>query len=292
VLLWQAGQVRADFWTKPTSLDGVPYLACQMIAQPEDLSLIGPWRSALAIACAALLIVPSLALALRRPGAAEWYTLGAVLIPCALIGLCALGGIHLLIARYLAFAHLFALTALALASRRLTGARRLRVAAYVLVLFAGLALHLVAVSDYRALPGARGAAAWIASQRRADEPLVCPPHYFLAVVHHLGAEQRHGCFLFDEAGRVKHYMGSAALKDGEAVSSDWLARLSADRVWVVDMQDGAGCFADRTIAMPGGWVPVSQRSFTEAFHFQGTLVVTAYARTTLSPVGDTGGRAR
>jgi hypothetical protein len=271
-------QVQADFWTRPLTWWDVPFACYKMFVEPENAR---PDQSAALLA--ALLCSGGLLGLLWKARAGEWYILLASAVPVGLSVLVSTWDTKVFTLRYFLFAHLFMLAGLAALVWRIRGpwARGLGCA---LALASSLSAYVYFWQelDVAHKPGARGAVAYIASRRQAEEPvIVCSPLLYLPLLYH--AAEGAGYKLYSSGQGFVHYEGAAALSGDDLIDTEDLTTLSTRRAWVVNMTGWGG----RTVPVPGSWVPKSEVRLPEVWQVQGEIIVIEYEEPT--PVGGTTG---
>ncbi len=270
--LKQRAQVQAAFWAPPVGVWTLPEFCYQMFVDPQPLL---PGESshrrlaAVAVVCAAGLVALG-----RRARGAEWHVLLAAVGPFALGVAASKAGTQALTLRYFLFAHLFLLAGAGILVWRIRHAAVRHTVAAALV---GVSL-LVTLGFQRGLdldscPGARGAAEYIAAQRRPGEPVVAAsPLWYQPVAYHLGGRD---IALYDAGGPMPHYYGTAVLRPEEMLDGRALSEVRGSRLWAVD---GVGRYWGRQeVPVPGGWELVETRSFPEPLRV-GRVVVRVYER--------------
>jgi uncharacterized membrane protein len=267
--LAQRDQVKAHFWTPTVDRWVLQDASYQMLLDPE-----GPkpyYRHAeyaLALSGAVLLAL------LWKARSGEWYLFCAALGPVALGVAVSWMDTNSFNLRYLLFANLSFLAAIAVLVMRIS-APRIRTGAIVLLVTCLSIIHVVFWNklDVVNKPGARGAVAAIAAKRKAGEPVVVSsPLLYFSLLYHCGDET--GWRLYNERAELLHYQGTAVAKPGELISSQELAATRSDRVWVVEM--AGGYWGDFQVPVPADWVEMNREEFPEVYWLQGNLYVAEY----------------
>jgi len=123
-----------------------------------------------------------------------------------------------------------------------------------------------------ALPGMRGAVAYLDETRQPTEPVVvCNPMLFTSIV----AYTQHHDRIYATGSPLQYpfYQGTAVMRDDEYLSAEELNRTPSQKVWTFD----ADKWFNHTwsVRMPPGWKEVSRRRFTE---FNAEFIVRCYVR--------------
>lgn len=180
--------------------------------------------------------------------------------------------------RYLIFAQIFILVALAGAWERLRWPWVRRI--LIVLVIAGLVsadwfywqgLHILDK------PGAHAATQYVLAHQQPPEPvLVSSPFIYFAVLHYTVEEaptlpQPH---LYSETGELAHFAGGPILKSEDVMNSSLWQDPNLRSFWVVDTTG----FGGSSLPVPHGWQATDQRSFPEVHDYQGYVTVTHYQR--------------
>jgi mannosyltransferase len=260
----QKSQVELNYWTAPASWWNTVSSFYQMFVEPQDM----PFPVFPVIAIAALCGLGMLSL-LIRCRACDVYVFVAGVAPLALGLAVTLFGTHVFYYRYLMFAHLFMLAAVAILIHRLPASLRagFTIAALAASVWTDLRFRQLLDVDHR--PGARAAAAYLADHRNPDEPVVTVSAVFLPILYH--STNPAALYTFAEDGMVPHYLGAAVLDPEQILNAGELSRLHAGRAWVVNNVSGWG---STEIPVPPHWKLTSQHAIPDQF-FSG-IVVNSY----------------
>ena len=268
VLLRQRDQVRASFWIRPVTWQSVPMAAYQMFVDPME----GPEDNREGWICAALSVVVLVSLVWHST-AGDWLLLVSVLFPIGLAAGISDWDTAIFHPRYLIFAHVFLLAAVArLAGRVRPLLERTIVAVMLLATF--LLIDWDFFDRLNAEPsGIRAAAEHVRANSHPGEPvIVCSPYFYLPIAYYCGSDAN--CRLIDSVQPLRHFEGTAVLAPRDFISLAEVADSDAPRVWVVDCGARAA-----PCALPSTrWRRASQRSFYESYVIRDTLTVVEYER--------------
>jgi hypothetical protein len=176
---------------------------------------------------------------------------------------------------YFLFAHLSFLAAIAaLVFRVRAGPDRRAAAAAVLVAFLGVdAVYLHHHTTKAKIPGARAAAAWIDERRSPEEPVVvCSLMLTPCLEGHARIGQGWHTYLPPEGYR--HYEGTAVARPDEFLTEADLRRLSAGRVWVVDVERWEK--PAHAVPIPPDWAKEGEWRFPELYGDGCEIIVRAF----------------
>lgn len=262
--LQQRLQVQDDYWIAPVTAWKIAHAGYMMFVEPENASISPASSVACSVACAAILLALC-----WRPRHVDMYVVVAALVPLV----CSIGVsvfdtkiFHL---RYLLFAHLFLLAALALLLARLpSGAIRGLVYAQVLLNFIAADVAFWNKLDVAHKPGARAAIAYLTQHRRPDENvIVCSPLLYFSILHH--APNRTGLSVYSNGRGIVHYEGAAVMRPEDLMLDEQLKALAARRVWVLDMTG----WGTREVPVPAHWSLVDEHRYPEVLGVQGEIIV-------------------
>jgi hypothetical protein len=269
VFLRQRAQVQEVFWTSPLSAWDPAFLCYRMFIDPMAATCPRPESLAAALACLAGL----LALAWRGR-AGGWYVLCGTALPFALSVAVTCCGTKVFYLRYFLFTHALLLVGLAVLIGRAPG-RFLRtlLAAAVVANFLYADLNACRNAAAWRKPGARGAAAYLASRHRPGEPVVvCSTLSYFTSLYYT-ADFAH-CRMYSDGTPVVHYHGGSILIPDDSISGEELRAIPPGRVWVVNAAGGA--WGPQAVPVPAHWVLKSQELFPEVIMIQGTVTVLEY----------------
>jgi len=275
VFAWrQARQVHDNFWSSAFQWPNAETALYQAFFDPEDpmgtYAAEGRW---LAVFCVAV----SVAAAWRAtPG--TWALVSGAVGSAVLLIAVSLAVRNLFFPRYLVLAHLAWLVLLGTAVARLPPAQGFRpVVAAVLGAGSAAVLWVFLSSNTRfwSSPGMRAAAAWVESQRRADEPVVASTTLvYFPLLYHM--RDRGACRMYPDAFTLKtHYFGTAALLPGDVLAAEELRAMQGGTAWLVGV--GGGGWGRWEVPVPREWRFLQGRRFREALPVQGEVVVEQYA---------------
>lgn len=268
--LRQRSQVQAAYWTLPPARWDLPNACWQMFVDPVHKSCSHGEALSAALLCAAGLLM-----LLWRARAGEWYVFTAATVPLALSVLVSAVDTKVFHLRFLLFAHLFFLVALAVLVGRIPS-RLERWSASLLLLIGFLAIyaHLLRRLDIPNKPGARAAADFIAMQRHAREPVVVSsPALFFPLIYHL--QGRASCHLIvTDGGSVVHYLGRAILTPEDVIREEQLRNLTATRLWIVNNDHGDGGITP--VRLPDRWALKRTTRFPEVYEGRGQVMILEY----------------
>lgn len=267
VLLRQHEQVRASFWTEPCTWACVAKAANQMFIDPLEIAAADGkgW------ACAGMTAAVLVGLAFR-PLPADCFLCLSAVVPTAAAALISAYDIPIFEGRYLAFAQLFVLCALARLASDVP--RRLERAVIAAVLVAGF---LVVMFDFTSrLPqagssGLRQAAEHVLAHGQPnDVAIVCSPYFFLPMLHEL--DQARDCRLLSSRTPILHYEGAAALTAQDLISPREASAVQSNRVWVLE----GGTDAAAVLLPQRRWRRASVSTFFEEYGIGGPLRLIEY----------------
>jgi mannosyltransferase len=265
VLFQQTRQVQERWWAGSLGswdvlnrcyemfLDGLPNHTSAVIA---------------ALVCAGVLIA-----LVWRAGAGQWYVLCLAVVPYTLgVGASFALGANVLLLRYLVFAQLFLLVALAALVGRIYN-RWVRNAVAALLVFNCADIHVdswlkqVVPRD----PGPKAAIAFIEANRHPNEEVIVasPLMYFPATYYF---KDRAKCHLFSNGTPFLHFAGGAFAISDDLILADQIDKLGPGRVWVVH----GGWWAQGPIPIPARWLLEQREPPQGDSEFEGGLVVEVY----------------
>ncbi|HVC98459.1 MAG TPA: glycosyltransferase family 39 protein [Pirellulales bacterium] len=269
VLLGQAARVRQTFWSGTLDRWDLPHFCHQMLVS-EDAPLTHVGSLTAAVACIVVLVQ-----LLWRPREGDWLLFLMAGLPVVGGLLVSSAGTNILHPRYLLFAHVFLLIALARLIGRIPAlSERTAVAGVLLtnMLFVHMAFWQRLEISNR--PGVRAAARYIEQRREENAPIVvASPFFFSPVLYHL--TNRTECYLLDDGKGFPHYQGTAALKPADFFAAGRLPSLRSTQIWVVNNRS-SGVWGDHAVAVPSGWAKREHRTFLEAYDVQGQVEVIEY----------------
>jgi hypothetical protein len=296
--LAQRQQVQFDFWIPPLTYDEIRHTLWTLLVGPRNLDVANwpePWHNlgfavtlgvlGLAILCTkrAIGLFPWRTSARNQRGelkaaqsSAEgftWYMVCGATVPVLLAVAISKHGRSIWCDRYLLFAHFHWLAALAVVLWRVPWSWcRVAGVALVFLVFLHLEIATVTKMDVVHRSGERGAAAHLAGSRVEGEPVVVSsPFIFLSMLYYLHASP--DCRYFDGGKPFPHYVGTAALKPEDSITTAGLAAITTRRAWTVDAEGGAWALS---VPAPAHWVMKGQERFQGHLWFLGWLVVTEY----------------
>ncbi len=263
----QRAQVKDDFPIHPVTVWGVGELTYQMFLRPEYLP--APPRQELLWTLDVWLV--SLYLLARRAGWCDGLVLCLGLGPLAFCLLASVWEAPILSLRYFVPAHIFLLVGLAALVWRIRfRVERTIIAGALLCIFVAVDFDFWQTMDLENRPGARGAAAFLAQHRTADEPVIASmPFFYFSLLH--DARDESGYYLFTDGRQMPHHYGTAAMKATDLIDAEGLRSIRARRVWVVEL-DG-GFLGYRGVAIPAGWIAKHQWVFPDVFDLGNAVVV-------------------
>lgn len=269
VFLRQRGQLLADFWLKPESWGSQVLDACyRMFLYADTGGHVAPaWAWSALAACLA-----GLAFLAWRATAAERYVVAMAGAPVALAALAAASGGGVVYFRYLLFAHLFLLVALAMIVWRV---RVLAVRGVLagLLLFNGLVIYagFVQALDLGRRGGARAATEYVNGNRRAGESVVvCFPQFYLSVLYY--STDPGAVRLYNGGHDIASYEGASVIRAEEIVGPEQLGAIRQGTVWVLD----TGGWRRFPVSLPENWEEVTTRQFVEVRGEGGVILATQY----------------
>jgi len=268
VFLRQRAQVKAAFWSQPVTMWDIGELCYQMFLQPEYL----PRRPRQELLWALLVSVVGVYLLARKAGPRDWLLLCLGLGPLACSLLASAWDVPAFTLRYFLPAQAFLIVALAALVWRVryTG-ERVSAAILVAAFFVAVDFDLYQTMDLDNKPGSRGAAAFLAQERRPGEPVIASlPFFFFSLLHY--APDRSAYYVYAEAP-MAHYFGTAAMTAVDVIDADRLKAMRSPRVWVVDL--AGGFLGHHAVPVPAGWTEKRQRVFADVFNL-GKLIVAEY----------------
>lgn len=247
-----------------------------MFWEPEDAR--PSTAAALCVFCASEAVL--VALLIRRTFA-DLFLFTSVLGPCLLAILISLVDTSVFAVRYLAFAQVFWLIAIAAVAARLPIRwPSLTIGMLLVVETTGYAQFLY-VSRPGARPGARAVARELDARRTPGEPvIVCSALYYYPLLYHL--ESRDHVYIYNEPERLNaHLSGRSIIRIEDLISMDEITRLTSARLWVVDMANGWGPFY---VPIPDGWRELTTRQVSGTWLFEGDYVLTEYRNNHQPPI--------
>jgi mannosyltransferase len=226
-LVVQTGRVREDYWIAPLAWRTIPETFGQFLVPVEAPGPAPLWGWAVFVAVAGCVAI-----------VAPRARLGDALVLACMLGPMIASAfvstvVPVWVPRYFRFAHLFVLTALALAIWRLSRVSR----AARLSSFASLtAVFLTAnVSFWRALeldsgPGPRGAVARLLDERQGDEPIIVLDLYqYLPIRYYAG---RYADVRLVRPS-IDPFWGPHVIRSGDLIEAEAIGDLLDRGIWVV-----------------------------------------------------------
>lgn len=276
-LLRQNQQVQASFWV-PAPVQWSVADTFYRFFFPTVQEPPHAWPAA-ALTAASLLVVVIIwiVLALRRRHRFEHWLLiltGAVPVIAALVT--SYLGQSLYQDRFLVFANIFVLIAVAVFAAGLRPARAAFAISFILL----LTLVVSFVRYWQALdipnrPGVRGAVSAVVAARQADQPVVIgSPFIFFPADYYMRTARQDAPRLLSASFELAHFAGGPIISPGDIISLPALAASRASRLWVIDTTGFGGSLT----SLPAQWVVVSRQTFPEVFPHQGEVIVTQYRR--------------
>jgi hypothetical protein len=192
-------------------------------------------------------------------------------------GLCILASVigrNLLVDRYLAFLQPFVLVIFALLLSRITKSVVRNVFA-VLLVGNGFAIYVFYMDalDIPNCPGARGAAAYVESNRSAEEPvIVSSPLLYLPLLYYTGVASN--WHVYSDGTPFPHYVGPQVLVPEEVFRDDQMRRIRAGRVWLVTTSGG---WPNEKTSIPPHWRPEKEKRFRDLFGMPTDYAIQTYS---------------
>jgi len=268
VFLRQRQQVKSGWWMPPFSFSDVPDVFWKTLIDPGGQASSKSQCVMLALACAIVL-----AAILRRGKVGEWYVVCLGVLPLTMAIAASWVATNVLVARYLAFSQLFILVAFAVALKKISE-YLLRNMVTTAVVGVGLWLHVSFVEslDIPSAPGARGAAAYIAANRRQDEPVIaCSTLLYYPMLYH--AHDRTGWHVYDDDAKVPFYVGGSLAIDQDFYVPAQMEAIRSERAWVITT---SGTWGRSDIHIPQHWRRMTEKRFREVSWFPNDIVVITY----------------
>lgn len=180
--------------------------------------------------------------------------------------------------RFLVFANLFVLLALATLIFRLPW-KTARTTAMVVTL---VGLSVTGVKFWFELdipnrPGAHAAAEYIFAHRQDNEPVLVSSPFVYFAIEHYAKEDYKGQLnpdLYSDTGALLHFSGGPILTTEDIVGPDYFNTIQADTLWVVDTNG----FGEEKLTPPQEWQAQEERTYPEVFPHQKDVFVTQYRR--------------
>ena len=265
--LRQTMQVKADFPIQAATFWGVAELSYQMFLRPEYLP--APPRQELLWTLDIFIV--GFYLIARRGDWRDGLVLCLGLGPLSFCLLASAWDVSVLSLRYFVPAHVFLLVSMAALVWRIRfPLERTIVAGALVSIFVAIDFDFWQTMDLPNRPGARGAAAFLAQQRNADEPVIVSMPFFYFSLRH-DAPESSGYRLFTSGRQMPHHYGTAAMKATDLIDAEGLRSIRARRVWVVEL-DG-GFLGYRGVAIPDGWIEKHLWVFPDVFDLGNAIVV-------------------
>jgi mannosyltransferase len=269
VFLHQRGQVKEAFWTHPVAFWEVAELSYQMFLRPEYLPP-PPRQEQLWTFDICVLAIYLLG---RKAGPAAWLPLCLGLGPLGFCLLTSVWDVPVLSLRYFLPAQAFLLAGVAALVWRIRfPLERMFGAAILLGFFIGVDFQFAQTMDLEHRPGSRAAAAFLARERRAGEPVITSmPFFFFSLLHY--APDRTSHYIYTDHTPMPHYYGTAAMESGDFINVAGLEAIRSRRVWVVEL--AGGFLGHRSVPVPKNWVEKGRRIFPDVFDL-GYLILIEY----------------
>lgn len=278
VFLRQNMQVQSSYWVPEVTAWSIPetvyrfYIPTTKPISREGASVIPALLPLVATGLALLWFAFS-----RQHKDANWLVTLAVFIPFAITILVSFIGQSLYQDRFLVFANLFVLVAAAALISRIpwTWPRR-SLAVFAIVGLSGTFLNYWLELDIPNKPGVRAAAAAIAAEGAALEPVVVSSSFIYFSVNYYFTHDfsRPEPRLLSDTAELIHFAGGPILKISDIITPAGVSQISADTLWVVDTSGFGGTKA----SLGADWRAVSEKVFPEVFPHQGEIFVTKYQR--------------
>lgn len=282
--LQQNSQVQEAFWIPRLDRWAIPDTAYRMFIPSLSLPR---FHGGIAVAASllpfmgVLLAVAWLGLTSlwHKPVArAAWLVIASAVVPVIMSSLVSFFGQSLYQDRYLVFAHVFIVIAVAVFIARLRPWwLRLVTISVVAVGMLVADAHYWQALAVRSKPGAHAATRAIMNHKFSGATIISSsPFVFFSVLHYVVEEfdSRTQVVLYNETGEVIHFAGGPILKPTDVVGPEIFTVLDQPSLWVVDTTG----FGGTPLAPPSPWAAVETQSFPEVFGYQGDVIVTRYVR--------------
>lgn len=272
--LKQNAQVQAAYWVPPIGGWSIPDTFYRMWLPTSGI----PAHHGLGIIIAGLPIILTiigwllLVIVPRLPQDSRWLTAFLGIIPFLLAITISFVGHSLYQDRFLVFAHLFMVAALAglvMSSKR--PPVRATLVTLITFWFAATAVHYWQELDIIHKPGAHAAARAVYTTRQTNEPVVVTsPFVFFAIDHYskeeYGADQPK---LLSANGELAHFAGGPILTQQDVISPDIFTSTTSSTLWLVDTTG----FGSTEIPLPASWHVAERGTFPEVYGYQGDVIV-------------------
>ena len=264
-LVSQSRHVQENFWIEEVSPSSVPAALYHLFVLPPVYERPGPPGDPMATCMVVVVCAASLAACLYRPQAQDWLVVLSAVFPI-LLGIAASEfGAPIFFYRYLLFAQLFLIVAIARAVSLLPRSAFSVVSVIAIVNMALLLLSYWDTMDFANRPGMRSALRHIQKHKSAHEPVIaCSAMYYLPALYHAGTDVEVLLYEPDIDG-TPHFEGRAALVPRDIIDPSTM--LNRSRIWTVG---GGYC------SPPGNWRLDSSIEFAEGSIFQASVAVRTY----------------
>lgn len=277
VVVRQAQQVQAGYWVPAPETWSLadtfyrfffPTISEPAHTWPASFRTLAP--------LATVLIVWAVLLVRRHRVFENWLVVTAGAFPIAAAWATVYVGQSLYNDRFLVFANIFVLIAIAALLTHL----RPRSMAFSLSLLVLLALgasfaRYVQELNIPARPGLRAAVTSIpANPAQPETIIVSSPFIFFPAAYYAGQGGYAAPRLLSDTVDLAHFAGGPIITPGDVIPSAELATLPGSRLWFLDTTG----FSHFPLELKTPWRAIGQQAFPEVFPHQGKIILTEYRR--------------
>lgn len=284
--LQQNSRVQQDFWIEAPNIWSIPDTLYRMVA-PTQAKLTHTWPSAfitlspliIFLLGAAVLVIACHAKG-RHPHvkSAGWLIVTGASIPFMGSFLLSQFGQSVYTDRFFAFSHLFIVAGAALLVY-LVPIRWLKMLIVAVIVISSLGFFAKYVQDtnINGHPGTRAAINYLVEKKPAGEPsYATSPFIFFPALYYVQAEFQaiSPLHLIFDPSQLTHYNGQPIAKDSDIVSLENSNTANAKSIWLIET---TGFYAS-PLSLPSPWRLTQEKTFPEAFAYQGNVIVRHYTR--------------
>jgi hypothetical protein len=174
--------------------------------------------------------------------------------------------------RYLYFAHLFMLCAVAVLICRIPQLKlRLLITSVALLDMCAATFVLLQEFDVSHRPGVRGATLWMVQRSGPEEPMIASSSRIYFPLKYY-ARDRANLVLFHFRDQLQRYGGSQIINPEELVDEEHLRTMKSPRVWIVHTSG----FSAKEIPVPKSWRLLESQTFYDAYPWLGAIYARHY----------------
>lgn len=284
VFLAQNQRVQASFWIPPLTGWSIPDGIYRMFiptnaALPHwDIHVVITVIPILFVSGCFIWLLSSQIVKIRKQRAVSWLIVLNAVMPFTLSALLSVTGRSVYQDRFLIFAHIYLIMAVAAAVWTLTSGKRrtLSVIVVTIILTAG-SLGYWRELDIKHRPGLRAAVEYLSQRAHPAAPIVVNSSFiFFASDYYLRREFPIVAkpLLYSESDELIHFAGGPILRASDRIGPALFKQTKANQLWVIDTTG----FGSSMLSVPEPWQLQDQQRYPEIFSYQGDIIVSRYER--------------